>query len=243
MSFKGEIAEKALVSSGRCCCICHKFCGTKIELHHIKQQADGGEDSFDNCIPLCFDCHADVKAYNPKHPKGRSYSESELKTHRDSWYAIVQKTPSFVKDEVQQNLDKELFLKFVDLLNKNGFMDFVQNNNFAGFSFYYIKLEAMDEICFKWNKPEYEFLDSDLESCRANLYTYICKFSSKIATNTFPCGNNCGSVPEEWEDEQPERFKQVVKELHDNADQIVREYASLIHIGKVKLGICSINDK
>lgn len=33
--------------------------------------ADEGDNSVDNCILLCFNCHAEVKSYNPKHPKGR----------------------------------------------------------------------------------------------------------------------------------------------------------------------------
>jgi hypothetical protein len=89
MGFPSDIVEKVLVACGRCCCICHKFCGTKIELHHIVQEADGGENIFDNCIPLCLDCHAEVKAYNPHHPKGRKFTESELKKHRDQWYSKV----------------------------------------------------------------------------------------------------------------------------------------------------------
>ena len=52
MSFPDNVAIDALASCGRCCCICHKFCGTKIELHHIAQKAYGGDDSFENCIPL-----------------------------------------------------------------------------------------------------------------------------------------------------------------------------------------------
>jgi glutaredoxin len=86
MGFSSDIAERALTSCGRKCAICHKFCGIKMELHHIIPVADGGDNSFDNCIPLCLDCHAEVKAYNPKHPKGRQYTESELKKHRDLWY-------------------------------------------------------------------------------------------------------------------------------------------------------------
>ena len=61
MGFPDKVQAEALAACERCCCICHKFCGTKIELHHIKQKADGGEDTFDNCIPLCFDCHADIQ--------------------------------------------------------------------------------------------------------------------------------------------------------------------------------------
>lgn len=66
MGFPKSVEEQALVACGRCCCICHKFCGTKINLHHIKQKADGGEDTFENCIPLCLDCHEDMGKADPK---------------------------------------------------------------------------------------------------------------------------------------------------------------------------------
>ena len=89
MSFPDSVAVEALTSCGRCCCICHKFCGTKIELHHIEQKAYGGEDSLENCIPLCFDCHSDMGKADPKHPKGKRYSVEELKRHRDNWYKKV----------------------------------------------------------------------------------------------------------------------------------------------------------
>src|SRR5436190_14761111 len=87
MSFPKQVADRALVACGRCCCICHEFCGLKVELHHIKMKSRGGKDSFDNCIPLCFNCHGDMRSVDHRHPKGRKYTESELKNHRDSWYA------------------------------------------------------------------------------------------------------------------------------------------------------------
>lgn len=86
MGFPTSVADDVLVRCGRHCCLCGKYVGQKIELHHIKQVADGGEDTADNCIPLCFDCHADVKSYNPHHPKGRRFTEKELKGHRDKCY-------------------------------------------------------------------------------------------------------------------------------------------------------------
>ena len=86
MGFPTSVADDVLVRCGRHCCLCGKYVGQKIELHHIKQVADGGEDTADNCIPLCFDCHAEVKAYNPHHPKGRKFTEKELKGHRDKCY-------------------------------------------------------------------------------------------------------------------------------------------------------------
>lgn len=86
MPFPKSVKEKAAVACNRCCCICHEFKGIKLEFHHIKQEADGGENTYENCIPLCFDCHADMGGVNPKHPKGNAYSEKELRMHRDKWY-------------------------------------------------------------------------------------------------------------------------------------------------------------
>ena len=86
MSFSEKVQAEALAACGRHCCICHKFCGTKIALHHIKQKAYGGNDSFENCIPLCLDCHEDMGKADPNHSTGKHYTEKELKMHRDNWY-------------------------------------------------------------------------------------------------------------------------------------------------------------
>lgn len=89
MGFSQDVRERAYIASARRCCVCKKFAGRNIEVHHIIQKADGGEDSFDNAVPLCFDCHAEAGHYNPHHPKGAKYSPSELRSHRDSWYRVV----------------------------------------------------------------------------------------------------------------------------------------------------------
>jgi hypothetical protein len=93
MPFSPEVAEQLLVKAHRCCCICHKSTGVKMEVHHIVPEADGGDDSFDNGIPLCFDCHSDVEHYNPRHPKGRKFRPSELRKHRDQWFAVAALPP------------------------------------------------------------------------------------------------------------------------------------------------------
>jgi hypothetical protein len=89
MGFLHDVMDEALVACGRTCCICRKFCGVNIEGHHIVPESKGGDGSFDNCIPLCFDCHADVGHYNKEHPRGRKYSSKELRKHRDNWYEHV----------------------------------------------------------------------------------------------------------------------------------------------------------
>ena len=101
MPFPKDVADKALAACGRRCCICHKFCGKNIEIHHIKQHADGGTDTFENAIPLCFECHADMGKTDPHHPKGRNYTETELKFHRDRWYEHV--ASGKIKEEPEMN--------------------------------------------------------------------------------------------------------------------------------------------
>lgn len=81
--FPKSVAESLLVKSHRRCCICHDYCGNKMEIHHI--DPNGGNEE-DNGIPLCFNCHAEVGSYNPAHPKGRKFSQSELKKHKVQWF-------------------------------------------------------------------------------------------------------------------------------------------------------------
>lgn len=118
MPFSENVKIKAMVACGRYCCICHKFCGNNMEVHHIKAQADNGNDSFENAIPLCFDCHAIVRQYDPKHPKGIKFSEKELILHRDNWYRKVQQSNEIIKR--QGNSDK---IQPIKILHQKGYQD------------------------------------------------------------------------------------------------------------------------
>ena len=186
MGFSSEVANKAFVACNRCCCICHKFCGTKMELHHIKQQAYGGEDTFDNCIPLCFECHADMGKADPKHPKGRRYTEEELRGHRDNWY---QKVKHSISDEPSPICDKdrELFYKIC-----NAFDGDIQHwlcvEDLRG-PHLRTAFDSLERLLFDSRDPFNEFLNSDLEMQRCNLFSAISHFLHYRAINTFPIDN------------------------------------------------------
>jgi hypothetical protein len=64
-----------------------------MELDHMVQAADGGADDIGNAIALCFECHAEVHAYNDRHPRGRKFSSDELKAHKAQWLSICERTP------------------------------------------------------------------------------------------------------------------------------------------------------
>ena len=60
-------------------------------MHHLVPRADGGKDSFDNAVALCFDCHmyAGQAYYSTKHPRGTKYTLSEIKKARQALYQDV----------------------------------------------------------------------------------------------------------------------------------------------------------
>ncbi|NQU77476.1 HNH endonuclease [Candidatus Falkowbacteria bacterium] len=64
-----------------------------METDHIKPSERDGTNDIENAIPLCFECHAEVKCYNPKHPKGRKFTENELKLHKKQWLEICKNKP------------------------------------------------------------------------------------------------------------------------------------------------------
>lgn len=117
-----KIKDDALIACGRSCCVCHMFCGRNIELHHIVMESKGGNSTFDNCIPLCFNCHAEAGHYNNEHPKGTKYSSTELRKHRDRWYQIIQEL-DFLKNKWEEKPNKQVKEIYEDqVLTLKGFV-------------------------------------------------------------------------------------------------------------------------
>jgi len=83
----GRGQDRVLPWCARHCRLCEKFAGVGIEVAHV----DPRENSLDNAIPLCFDCHAAVGHYNQRHPRGRKYSIRErgasksMRHRRGTW--------------------------------------------------------------------------------------------------------------------------------------------------------------
>lgn len=191
MAFPQSVQEEALVACGRCCCICHKFCGTKMELHHIHQKADGGADTLDNCIPLCFDCHADMGKADPHHPKGKHYSEGELRKHRDNWFQKISQNQNTGNTNSITKADIKLFEKICSFFGDNTRYWLVESefNVRPTRSF-----EELKELLHQERNPLYEFINPELEKNKATLFYALNEFIVKIATYTFlerVCGENC----------------------------------------------------
>ena len=104
MPFSKKVRVDLIFRSGRRCCVCAKFCGVNIEVDHIVQEADGGSNEPENGIPVCFDCHANIKHYNSKHPRGTKYTPVELQRHRERMFRWIEELGPVVFDLVSQQV-------------------------------------------------------------------------------------------------------------------------------------------
>lgn len=82
-----ELIDRMMVKCGRRCCICRRFRPTKLQVHHIIEQSQGGSDEEDNLIVTCLSRHSDV---HTKVPFARRFSVAELKGHRDAVVRMVE---------------------------------------------------------------------------------------------------------------------------------------------------------
>lgn len=183
MGFSKTVVDRAMSSCERCCCICHKFCGTKMELHHIKPKCEGGKDTFENCIPLCFDCHSDMGSLDVRHPKGRHYSQNELRLHRDRWYqkcsigywndnaSTVPESDKILFRTICSFFDEEICYE----LQNSDFRRMIPSNIF----------ETLDRFSCFFLSPLQEFLNPEMEKARCTLIASVDDLTSLIAGNTF----------------------------------------------------------
>ena len=103
MAFDRDQVADLLAKCHRRCCICHRFCGFKMETDHIKPTGEGGKDDIDNALPVCFECHSEIHCYNTDHPRGRRFTERELRTHKEQWLKICENNPEIFSQPFQSS--------------------------------------------------------------------------------------------------------------------------------------------
>lgn len=235
MAFTDTTAREVLVRSGRCCCICHRFCGTKIELHHIIPIEQRGDDSLENCIPVCFDCHADIGHYNDKHPRGRKYTSGELRAHKDHWFARVARVDPVASKPSE--IDRQLLARIWKSLGASGAYDFARDQHFGG-SFRSREMDPWFDLIHELNRPEAEFIDIELEKLRGNLLRTSDNFGSKVALYTSPLASgNTQGFDSNYKYAYAEDFRRKADELNALSTEAAQAYEALIREGMRRLDV------
>lgn len=122
MGFSPEVKKDALLRSARHCCVCRLPKVRNLEVHHIVPEADGGPQTIENAVVLCFDCHADAGHYNIRQPRGNKFHPGELRRSRDKWLEMVEENSLATVE------DPSLACQYLVVSNKNMCADLLSSN-------------------------------------------------------------------------------------------------------------------
>lgn len=229
MSFSPEVKERVFIASKRYCCLCEKFCGIKIEVHHIKQKFEDGQDTFENAIPLCFDCHADMRSYDHKHPKGSKYRESELIKRRDNWYAQAKNLTNTALTYMVSNHDRNVYPKLIGLLPWDGIIGQIRSHSFQG-RIEYSFVDPIHDMQVNWEQdPAFFFEDVDVNNQFELLKESFSLLSRALAQKTFGASNG-GSFCEVPPEYDRERYWESVNLLQTRARDVCFHYDQLVKL-------------
>lgn len=89
-TFPQAVVDQILADCKRHCCLCWRWCGARIHVHHILPEAEDGPGTRENAMPVCLDCHAEIES---RSNMGRRLTERELREHRDQWLQLVRDRP------------------------------------------------------------------------------------------------------------------------------------------------------
>lgn len=162
-----------------------------------------------------------------------------MKALRRKLYQAVAKGKHFAAASITVaagvDADRKTLAALIKLMETTGSVDWLRNANFAGWSFDWGRLSGIEEFASR-KGPQHEFIDRDLEKLRAAFFDRSRELLNLLAIETYPVGHgDRQSVPDEWEEEQPERFRRAVKEIHSAASKVCDSYDDLVRKARKKL--------
>ncbi len=245
MTWPARVREDVLVASGRRCALCTVFAGVRLELHHIQPESKGGTSTFENCIPLCFNCHADVGHYDPTHPRGNRYNGSELQRHRDRLYVQVSEGRLLVEEPPPappqvNEVDRALFREIRDRLQTAVVGRFLQDHDFAG-DFPVEPWGALNDYIERAEEPDFTFVEPELASLHRSFNSSVEQLLSTAFGKVWSSQREGWlGVPPEWTDPNHVRNKDfwpAAQALNSVAREASNGYKALIRDCRLRLDV------
>jgi hypothetical protein len=234
-----DIETKVLFRSARRCTLCFYLKGDLREKRGQIAHLDGDPENNAevNLAFMCLDHHS---VYDSRTSQHKNYSITEIKKARAHLYRAVRKGQHLGSGDKLLSTrldDRKTLNEMLTILSKSGSIDFLRKQSFDGWSFEWQRLDGIERILDR-KGPQYEFLDAKLDKLRKQFVDACQKLLSLLATETFPVGNGSRqAVPEEWEEEQPDRYERVIKHIHAAADFVCNSHDELIRIARNTLSL------
>lgn len=125
--------------------------------------------------------------------------------------------------------DFRLFCQFIQDVPSNGSISFIRDFGIGDSSFELSRLHDLDNFNHKWRDAEHEFLTPKLEKLRMEFSESVINFLGLVCVNTFPTHNpGWNKIPDEWEENDPTRFRHVSEMINNAADKVVNAHQALV---------------
>jgi len=219
-----------------------------MQCHHIEPHAEGGEDTFDNCIPLCLECHGEVEAYNTKHPIGTKYTPTELRRRRNEWYEALKNPSLTVLNAKHVNIDRDMVKRLCQVCSPRTMQAYFCGRDCA-YPFEKAILDALDDFCEFRNRVESHFLDPALESLFAEFNAAVLQMIRTLrGADIFKETESVLHFPKQYPQDPQEHpaylrsWDRRVNLASKAANRLYRAYEELIHECRLRLEITTIEN-
>lgn len=187
----------------------------------------------------------------PKHPKGKRYTEEELRGHRDRWYAKVEKS-IFETTETIYSDDIKLFHEICNVFDER-IRYWLHEADLCGLQPDEI-FKPLSHLLDDSRDPFFEFLNIELEKEKATLFSAIKEFIYFNSENTFPVSYLLDkNAPRIWLyrkgemdydllrqnpkyqgslDTAKKEFEQEGKRLNELASTVWNRYVEFVRLGR-----------
>jgi hypothetical protein len=140
------------------------------------------------------------------------------------------------KSETVGGPDQELFLEFLNIMPSDGAIRFLRKQEMGG-HFNRRGLDDLYAFVGTWEDVTHEFQDSKLEAKRKQLLQQVNDYCDLIGLYTEQDHGDSHHIRPYLRHEQPDEFQKAVRELHKQADKIVKLYDEFIRLGRKKLRV------
>ncbi len=216
MPFPRNRAEELLAQCHRRCCICHRFCGVKIELDHIIPRSEDGPDDIENAIPVCFECHAEIHSYNVDHPRGRRFRSDELKYHKEQWLKVCRENPGALLNAPRESVVGPL-QALIDELEYNQVLFDTHDRGHLGCTF------MNDQFGRALNEGAIAVLQDDLKNSILTAYATLREINELISGASGHC---IGSNPYAMAVNRKDELRRDVNDKIATAKEALLEFLS-----------------
>lgn len=225
-----------LDNSRRRCALCYKLKGDltekKGQIAHLDQNPANFAEG--NLAWLCLEHHSEYDSRTSQH---KNYTMAEVKKARDDLHAAIQALQHLAAPAVRtegRNADRTT-LK--DIITLSGTIGRLRNWSFNGTSFPIAWFDPFTEFLRERHGPEFEFVDTELETHRKAMIDRLSRLDRLIGTVAKPVPGQSGwyRIPIEWLDTKPAYYNKMAARFDTTAKRICANYDILVRAARRKL--------